>query len=135
LRLLALGADSVNAARAMMFALGCIQSRQCNADTCPTGIATQDPARYKALDVDLKSVRVANYHTSLVENLMELIAAAGLERLDQLKPWHINRRVNGTDIRHYADLYPCISEGCLGETNTTPQGWSHDWAQASASSW
>jgi len=78
---------------------------------------------------------ILRLYPSLVENLMELIAAAGLERLDQLKPWHINRRVNGTDIRHYTDLYPCIPEGCLDETNTTPEGWSHDWAQASASSW
>ncbi|MEH6571186.1 MAG: FMN-binding glutamate synthase family protein, partial [Halioglobus sp.] len=41
---IAVGADSVNAARTMMMALGCIQSRHCNTNKCPTGIATQDPA-------------------------------------------------------------------------------------------
>lgn len=60
LRLMALGADTINSARAMMFALGCIQSRQCHKDTCPTGVATQNPARYKALDVDIKAKRVAS---------------------------------------------------------------------------
>ncbi len=44
LRLLALGADTVNSARAMMFALGCIQSRQCNQDTCAWRIDTQAAA-------------------------------------------------------------------------------------------
>jgi glutamate synthase domain-containing protein 2 len=44
LRVIALGADTVNSARGMVFALGCIQSRSCNTDHCPTGIATQNPA-------------------------------------------------------------------------------------------
>jgi glutamate synthase domain-containing protein 2 len=42
-RTLALGADLCNSARAMMFALGCIQALKCNTNKCPTGIATQDP--------------------------------------------------------------------------------------------
>ena len=67
LRLMALGADTINSARAMMFALGCIQSRHCNLDTCPTGIATQNPARYKALDIDYKSARVARYHAAMID--------------------------------------------------------------------
>ena len=135
LRLMALGADTVNVARAMMFALGCIQSRHCNQDTCPTGVATQNPARYKALDVDLKATRVANYHASIIENLMELVAAAGLKSLEELWPWHINRRVDGTDIRHYAELYPCIAEQCLLSDASMPESWKNDWAQATASAW
>jgi len=135
LRLLALGADTVNAARAMMFALGCIQSRHCNRDTCPTGIATQNPARYQALDVDLKAIRVANYHAAMIENLMELVAAAGLSDLDELQPRHINRRVHGTDIRHYAELYPGITGGCLLMESGIPEAWRKDWVQAESSHW
>ncbi len=135
LRLLVLGADTVNSARAMMFALGCIQSRHCNQDTCPTGIATQNPARYKALDIDDKSVRVANYHASMIKNLMELVATAGLNSLKELQPWHINRRVNGSNISNYAELYPCISEQCLLTAETLPVTWSNDWNQASANNW
>jgi glutamate synthase domain-containing protein 2 len=135
LRLIALGADTVNMARAMMFSLGCIQSRHCNSDTCPTGIATQNPARYKALDVENKAKRVARYHYSIVENLKELLAACGLESLDELKPWHINRRVDGTQIKHYEELYPCISEYCLLSPENIPKAWKADWKCASATHW
>ncbi len=135
LRLLALGADTVNAARAMMFALGCIQSRHCNQDTCPTGVATQNPARYKALDVELKSVRVANYHKSMIMNLMELIAAAGLTNLAELQPCHISRRISGAEIRNYAQLYPGITAGCLLVDEDIPGDWRHDWEQAVVNRW
>jgi len=135
LRLIALGADTVNSARAMMFALGCIQSRHCNRDTCPTGVATQNPVRYKALDVNDKGQRVANYQHSMVENLMELLAAAGLSHLDDLKPWHINRRVNGTEISDYAELYPCITENCLLTEETLPCVWEKHWNKAAVNHW
>ena len=39
------GADYTNAARAMMMAVGCIQAQQCHTNTCPVGVATQDPRR------------------------------------------------------------------------------------------
>jgi glutamate synthase domain-containing protein 2 len=134
LRLLALGADAVNAARSMMFALGCIQSRLCNENICPTGITSQDPARYNALDVDLKSERVTKYHAAMIENLVELIAAAGLDHLDDLRPKHINHRVEGTEVHNYAELYPCITEDCLLSDSTLPEKWRNDWTEASAAS-
>jgi len=37
------GADYTNAARAMMMAVGCIQAQTCHTNTCPVGVATQDP--------------------------------------------------------------------------------------------
>lgn len=116
-------------------AVGCIQSLHCNQDRCPTGIATQNPSRYKALDVDIKSVRVANYHTSMIENLMELVAAAGLNSLDELRPWHINRRVHGTETRHYGELYPSIADQCLLSNTEIPETWRNDWNQATSGSW
>ena len=48
---LAIGADWANAARGFMFALGCVQSLSCNTNRCPTGVATQDPLRQRALVV------------------------------------------------------------------------------------
>ena len=135
LRLLALGADTVNAARAMMFAIGCIQSRQCHQDTCPTGVATQDPARYKALDIEDKSIRVAKYHESMIENLMELIAAACLNCLDELCPQQINRRVNGNEITDYSKLYPCITDRCFLVGKDVPADWRDDWQQAVSNGW
>jgi len=135
LRLMALGADTINSARAMMFALGCIQSRSCNTDRCPTGVATQNPARFEALDIKHKSKRVANYHAAMIENLVELIAVAGLESLDQLEPKHINRRVRGTDVQNYGELYPFISCNCLLEKSNIPEKWKVRWDQADATAW
>ena len=62
-RNLALGADLCNSARAMMFALGCVQALKCNTNRCPTGITTQDKELMTGLDVESKSVRVYNYHS------------------------------------------------------------------------
>ena len=43
IKALSIGADLCNSARGMMFALGCIQALECHNNTCPTGVATQDP--------------------------------------------------------------------------------------------
>ncbi len=135
IRAAALGADAVNSARAMMLALGCIQSRTCNTDHCPTGIATQNPDRALALDVTDKGQRVANFHHETVTNLAELIAAAGLNNLEELQPKHINRRVEGTDVRTYEELYPTLDSGCLLDASTRPASWQKDWQLAAADSW
>ena len=128
MRIIALGADTANSARGMMLALGCIQSRSCNTDTCPTGIATQNVARAKGLVVSDKATRVANFHRATIENLAELLAAAGLENLDQLTPGHINHRVQGTTIKTYAQLYPAITNGCLLGDDSIPDDWKDDMA-------
>ncbi|MFQ5716547.1 MAG: FMN-binding glutamate synthase family protein, partial [Nitrospinales bacterium] len=135
LRLMALGADTINSARAMMFALGCIQALKCNTNACPTGIATQDPARYKALDVDDKAARVKNYHSAMITNLLELLAAMGLNRFDDLRPRHINRRVSGSVVKHYGELYPCLCQGCLLSEADVPDSWDADWREASPDAW
>ena len=135
LRSLALGADTINTARGMMFALGCIQSRQCNANTCPTGVATQDPRRYKHLHIEDKARRVAHYHRSTVHALLELVATTGLDTPSQVEPKHLLHRVNGPDIRSYAELYPGIIEGCLIHPEAAPADWQRDWRKASPTSW
>ncbi len=58
---IALGADMCNSARAMMMAVGCVQSKQCNANTCPTGVATQNKRLQRGLVVDEKKNRAANF--------------------------------------------------------------------------
>lgn len=135
LRAIALGADSVNSARGMMFALGCVQSRSCNTNRCPTGIATQNPSRNNALVVEDKARRVANFHKEMIENLIELIGAAGLRSLNQLKPRHIIQRVSGTVIKTYEDLYPSITDKSLLTEDKVPSGWKNDWQDASAEQW
>ena len=104
-RTLAMGADWCNAARGFMFALGCIQSRSCHNDKCPTGVATQDPSRWRALDVEDKAARVLNFHQNTLKALRDLLGAAGLEHPAQLGPEHILRRVSPTQVRSLASLY------------------------------
>jgi len=135
IRLLALGADTVNAARAMMFAVGCIQSRNCNTDKCPTGVATQDPVRSRALDVEDKGKRVYTYQQTMVENMLDVLAAAGLEKIEDLRPWHINHRVGGTVVKNYDEMYPTIPACCLLTESSIPERWRVDWARAKAQAW
>ena len=135
LRAVALGANTVNSARGMMMALGCIQARSCNTDHCPTGIATQNPIRSKGLVVSDKAERVANFQRATVENVVELLGAAGLESLDQLEPRHINHRVHGTDIKTYEQLYPCIEANTLLNESTMPEEWVDDWRAADPAKW
>ncbi|MCB1753472.1 MAG: FMN-binding glutamate synthase family protein, partial [Gammaproteobacteria bacterium] len=70
---LCLGADCVNSARGFMFALGCVQSLQCNKNTCPTGIATHDKDLQQGLNPVDKADRVANYAANLMHEV-EVIA-------------------------------------------------------------
>nr|WP_244642885.1 FMN-binding glutamate synthase family protein [Camelimonas fluminis] len=110
---MALGADWVNSARGFMFAVGCIQSRTCHTNHCPTGVATQDPLRQRAVVVTDKAQRVANFHRSTLHALAELLAAAGLRHPSEIAPHHIARRVNSTEIRLFSHLFPFLEEGEL----------------------
>lgn len=134
-RTLALGADAINSARAMMFSLGCIQSRHCNNDTCPTGITTQSPGRYKALDIEDKTQRVYNYHHAMVENLLELAGTAGLKSLSEINPRHVHQRTSGATIKHFGELYPMIPQGALLKKENVPENYKTDWQLAKANTW
>ena len=89
MRVCALGADWANSARGFMFALGCIQSRTCDTNRCPTGVATQDPSRQNALDPADKGVRVANFHRNTIMGVCELLGATGLTHTRQVTPSRI----------------------------------------------
>ncbi len=134
-RVIALGADTINSARGMMFALGCIQSRHCNTDKCPTGIATQNPARYEALDVEDKGQRVANYHRSMIKHLVDLLEVSGLNSTEEIKPQHVNRRISATEIKNYGEIYTQIESNCLLSEESIPEDWLADWNLACADHW
>jgi glutamate synthase domain-containing protein 2 len=112
-RAMALGADTCNSARAMMMAIGCIQALKCNTNHCPTGVATQDKALAKGLNIEDKKVRVANFHKNTVESFVELIAASGINHPDKLDRTHVYRRVFMNLVKTYEDIYPTIPDGCL----------------------
>jgi len=105
-RAIGLGADLVYSARAMMMAMGCIQALRCNNNSCPVGIATQDKSLMNGLVVAEKGQRVANFHRNTLESFVELLAAAGLSRPEQLSRRHILHRIGPNQLLSYAELYP-----------------------------
>lgn len=133
-RTLAMGADWCNAARGFMFSLGCIQSLTCHTDLCPTGIATQDPARWKHLDVPSKSARVFAFHENTALALRDLLCAAGLEHPDQLGPEHILRRVSPTEVRSLAALYQFLKPGELLDSMPRHAVFEDFWAESRSDS-
>src|SRR6185295_7064047 len=132
LRAMALGADTCNCARAMMMALGCIQALECNTNTCPTGVATQDPYFMKGLVVKDKKDRVANFHKNTVESFVELLGAAGLDSPDKINRTHVYRRVFMNLVKTYEEIYPTIPDGCLLPNGDVPFDFEEDIRRSSA---
>ena len=112
-RTMALGADWVNAARAFMFAVGCIQSQACHTDKCPVGVATQDKDRQKALDVPDKATRVKQFHEKTLEALSEVVAGTGLKHPSEFRPFHFHKRISPSKVTTFTNLYPPLEEGEL----------------------
>ena len=130
---MALGADWCNAARGFMFSLGCIQSLSCHTDRCPTGVATQDLTRSRALVVEDKFQRVYNFHRSMLQALAELTAAAGLDHPGAFTPAHFSRRVNASEVRSFSELYHWTRPGEL-ITGARDEALQRAWLMASADS-
>lgn len=128
---IALGADMCNMARPMLFALGCIQSVRCNTNTCPTGIATQDRGRAKAVDVELRQKRVAQFHAATIESFLDLVGAMGFEAADDLAPDDIHQRVADETERSFSSIEEYLDPGELLGTEIRPSYRNH-WEKARA---
>jgi glutamate synthase domain-containing protein 2/glutamate synthase domain-containing protein 1/glutamate synthase domain-containing protein 3 len=77
-----LGADEFGFATAPLVVEGCIMMRKCHLNTCPVGVATQDPvlrARFKG-----QPEHVVNYFFFVAEEVRELMAQLGIRRFDEL---------------------------------------------------
>jgi glutamate synthase domain-containing protein 2 len=134
-RVLATGADYALSARGFMFAVGCVQSRSCHTNHCPTGVATQDPDRQRALVVRDKSRRVANFHKNTLEALAELLAAAGLSHPRDLRPWHLHiRHADGRVLRGDDDTYKHLMPNALLTGDYNDEELAQEWARALAES-
>ncbi len=77
-----LGADEMGFSTAPLIAAGCIMMRKCHLNTCPVGIATQDPVLRKRFKGAPE--HVINYFFFLAEEVRELMAAMGVTRFDDL---------------------------------------------------
>jgi glutamate synthase domain-containing protein 2 len=136
-RAMALGADWCNSARGFMFALGCLQAQTCHTGHCPTGVATQDPLRQRALAVPDKMERVYRFHRHTLDALRELTQAAGLTHPNQFSVTHFVRRDAQNGIRLLASLLPQVRPGQLLEVAAGRGHWPHNvfamyWPRAGA---
>jgi glutamate synthase domain-containing protein 2 len=126
---IAIGADITNSARAMMFSLGCIQAQKCNTNDCPTGVATQNPDLVAGLVVEDKAKRVQSFQKNTVRAFQELLAASGMTHPNELRPWHILRRVSPTEVKHYGEMYEYIEPNEL-LSEPLPKSYVRAWRAA-----
>lgn len=131
---LGIGADWVNSGRGFMFAVGCIQSQSCHTNKCPTGVATQDAGRQRALVVSDKARRVASWHGNTMQALAEMLSAAGLEHPSDFKPHHFARRISEVEIKLFSQLLPYLEPGELLHGQTAHTFYAGSWRMAQAGS-
>jgi glutamate synthase (NADPH/NADH) large chain len=77
-----LGADEFGFATAPLIALGCIMMRKCHLNTCPVGVATQDPvlrARFKG-----QPENVINFFFFIAEEVREIMASMGFRTFNEM---------------------------------------------------
>jgi glutamate synthase domain-containing protein 2 len=122
------GADYTNSARAMMMAIGCIQSQRCHTNHCPVGVATQDPRRARALDVADKSERVYRYQQATVNQAMRMMASMGVSDPAMLNPHMLRKRVSPSEQKSYDELYEWLMPAEL--LDHAPARWRSDWEHA-----
>lgn len=105
-RLKAMGADVIGMARSFMLSLGCIQARECNLDTCPVGVATQDEDLVEALIVEDKNKRVANYHRNTILAVKGIVSAMGKHSIADIGAKDVFRRsVDNGEIESFEEVY------------------------------
>ncbi|MEU6124355.1 FMN-binding glutamate synthase family protein [Streptomyces sp. NPDC047123] len=124
------GADYTNAARAMMFAVGCIQSQRCHTNTCPVGVATQDPGRARALDVPDKALRVRRFQQATVRSAMQIMASMGVTDPALLRPHMLRRRTAYDTVVSYADLFTWLEPRQLLDGGGLPGEWARAWDES-----
>jgi len=77
-----LGADEFGFATAPLIAAGCIMMRKCHLNTCPVGVATQDPVLRKRFKGAPE--HVVNYFFFVAEEVREILASLGVSKLDEI---------------------------------------------------
>jgi glutamate synthase (NADPH/NADH) large chain len=77
-----LGADEFGFSTAPLIAAGCIMMRKCHLNTCPVGVATQDPVLRKRFKGTPE--HVINYFFFLAEEVREILASLGVRKLDEI---------------------------------------------------
>jgi len=86
---LALGADAVFCATALLVAMGCNYCRLCYLGKCPLGITTQDPELRKKLNTEEASQKVASYIKNCTEEIKMIAGACGENDIHKLNKGHL----------------------------------------------
>jgi glutamate synthase domain-containing protein 2 len=86
---LCVGADFINTARGFMFSLGCIQALRCHQNTCPTGVTTHNRRLQRALVVEEKYLRVANYAMNMNKEIDMIAHSCGVRHARELRREHV----------------------------------------------
>lgn len=115
MKMLALGADTCNSARGFLFSLGCIQALRCNTNKCPTGITTHDRSLVRGLVVSDKCERVYNFHKNTLHTFMELLAACGLDKVEDIR---MSDFMRGDEFVQLANRY--FPDGLGSVMNVSP---------------
>ena len=76
-------------------------------------------------------MRVYNYHKHTIIAFSELVGAAGLKTLKEIQGHHVHRRVSGTQVKTYSELFPQVKTAAFlkGEI---PLSYQNDFNRASA---
>jgi len=93
-----------------MITVGCIQALKCHSNACPVGVATTDPDLQKALVIDEKKYRTANYLISMRKALFRLAAAAGIDSPVHFRREHIVYKDDKGVVWPLEDIYQSIIE-------------------------
>jgi glutamate synthase (ferredoxin) len=102
-----LGADEYSFGTSAMIAEGCIMARVCHKNTCPVGVATQDPELRKKFDGTPEMV--INYLTYIAEEVRLLLAELGYRSLDEIigHPEMLKQVIFGREAG-FMDLHPLL---------------------------
>ncbi len=101
------GADEVSFGTSAMIAEGCIMARVCHKNTCPVGVATQDPELRAKFDGTPEMVM--QFMTAIAEEVREILAQLGHRSLDEVigHPEMLHQVVHGEEA-DYLDLSPLL---------------------------
>ncbi len=108
-----LGAEEFGFATAPLVSMGCVMMRVCNLDTCPVGIATQNPELRKRFCG--KPEYVMNFMKFIAEELREIMAKLGVHTVNELVGHTEKIRVRSKLITHRAETIDLTS--LMGESN------------------
>jgi len=124
-----LGAEEWGVATAALVVEGCIMMRKCHLNTCPVGVATQDPELRKRFSGDAD--HVVNFFRFLVQELREIMAELGYRTVNEMIG-QVQNLVTRENINHWKfsklDLSPILykSEPAEGDTLYNSEAQDHE---------